>query len=79
MWVRFLFTVVAEFRLYKTWLLTKARASFDSLYHRLALLAASLTSLESIDVVEIFLRKITAARDLTSKEKLALGFRTATM
>ncbi len=70
---------MAEFRLYNTLLLTKARASLDSLCHRLALLAASLTSLESIEVVEIFLRKITEARDLTSKEKLAFGLRTATI
>ena len=68
MWVKFLFTVVAEFKLSKTWLLTKARASLDSLYQRLALFAASLTSLESIDVVEMFLLKMTAARDLTSIE-----------
>jgi len=70
---------VAEFKLSRIEFFTYYLASLDSLCHKFALFAWSLTSLESIEVVEIFLRKMTAASDLTSRLKFELGFKTATI
>jgi hypothetical protein len=77
--VRFLLIVLAEFKLSRIWALTKARAELLILYQRFALLALSWRSPESAELIETFLRNITAASDLTSSGKFALGFRTATI